>query len=261
MAKKIFWSFLSVAIVIILFLIVEDSQTFKSTTNQESSEGTDIGSHSSDFLVEEIPSASRILIMGDSIGFGIGDEEGLGIGERYRALLSEKENVEIKLNNISVPGYQSDELVEAIQNQDSQALIQDAELIIISIGGNDLSRLQFQENLEVAFEETLAIYIENIDLVISKIDQLNPAAKIAFVGLYNPDRSQEAIITSSLSKWNNETQSFLNRKSGVVYIRTDEIFSDDLENYLSADGFHPSGAGYQAIAELLDDVLDEMDES
>src|SRR5699024_7737346 len=146
------------------------------------------------------------------------------------ALLSEKENVEINLNNISVPGYQSDELVEAIQNQDSQALIQDAELIIISIGGNDLSRLQFQENLEVAFEETLAIYIENIDLVISRINQLNPAAKIAFVGLYNPDRSQEAIITSSLSKWNNETQSFLNRKSGVVYIPTDEIFSDDLEN-------------------------------
>lgn len=261
MAKKIVWFLLAIATVIILFLVVGTSQSPKSTSSQESSKETKIVSYSRDPLVEETSLTTRILIIGDSIGFGIGDEEGLGIGERYRALLSEKENVEINLNNISVPGYQSDELVEAIQNQDSQALIQDAELIIISIGGNDLSRLQFQENLEVAFEETLAIYIENIDLVISRINQLNPAATIAFVGLYNPDRSQEAIITSSLSKWNNETQSFLNRKSGVVYIPTDEIFSDDLENYLSADGFHPSGAGYQAIAELLDDVLDEMDGS
>lgn len=48
----------------------------------------------------------QILILGDSIGFGVGDEENLGIGKRYIDLASKEGNLPPQLNNLSVPGYQ-----------------------------------------------------------------------------------------------------------------------------------------------------------
>lgn len=200
---------------------------------------------------------NTILILGDSIGSGIGDEEGAGIGERYLELLDRDDEDEETLTNLSVSGYDSSQLVELIESEEHDATISEADLIIISIGGNDLNRLAFQRNLDlpVAFEDTLNTYVDNLDVIVRELRTINPEAQAALIGLYNPYNSIVPELNSYLLEWNDETRSVVESDPGFSYIPTHDLFEDHLDDYLYIDYFHPNDEGYQAIAEQLYTIL------
>lgn len=211
--------------------------------------------------VEDIPSdeSSDILILGDSIGFGVGDEENLGIGERYLALLNENTGAETEktITNISVPGFESTQLANLIESGENIASLTTAELIIISIGGNDLNRIEYEDDLTttLAFEEALNIYKENLIVVLREIRAVNPDAQLAIIGLYNPYSDDEPQNARFLLEWNYETHLIVNSDAAFAYIPTYELFDYHLDDYLSLDEFHPNGTGYQVIAEALYAIL------
>ncbi|MDY0235223.1 MAG: GDSL-type esterase/lipase family protein [Gudongella sp.] len=205
---------------------------------------------------------SKIVIMGDSIGFGIGDEPNMGIGNRYKNLIDPDDLRGIELINISVPGYESIDLVTQIGKQENLDNILGSDLIIISIGGNDLNRLEDNGDLtfEIEYTDKLKAYKENLRYTIDKIREINQNVQLAIVGLYDPYRQEEPQNTRLLLQWNYETRLIVNSYSRIVYIPLYEKFEYHLDSYLSADRFHPSKNGYQIIAKEIYDILNQEKE-
>lgn len=261
MFKKIIWPlilFVSIALTIVFVTGFITSINVSKAEGKESLEEPIINSTNSSEEREDIPKeSSEILILGDSIGFGLGDEENLGIEKRYLDLINKKDENKKEITNISVPGYESKDLVSLMKDGENNTSISNASLIIISIGGNDINRLEMEDTirLTVAFEEALKKYQTNLNLILKEIRAINPDAQLAFIGLYNPYSKEEPEKTRLLLKWNYETRLIVNSDVKFAYIPTYELFEYHLTDYLSPDEFHPSGLGYQVIAEELNRVL------
>ncbi|MCC5894099.1 MAG: hypothetical protein JJU16_01425 [Alkalibacterium sp.] len=260
MYKKVVWPLLLIsALALALLFISGFVASIVISSNDDSPSTNETVENETDFPEDSGPSAepSDVLIMGDSIGFGVGDEEELGIGARYLSLLSEEDETDTSIANLSVPGFESTQLADLVESGEHGASISSAQLIIISIGGNDLNRLEFEDNLDftLSFDETLTIYRENLGRIISTIRSLNPDAQLALIGLYNPYTEESPELARILLEWNYETRLIANSDTRLAYIPTYEVFEYHLNDYLSFDQFHPNGAGYQVIAEQLYQVL------
>lgn len=111
MNKKIKWTLWVIgalsSIVLIFFIIF----TFESDSGND-----DIANQNE--LEESIQTEelTDILILGDSIGSGVGDEEKSGMGERFVSLLELEAEPEEVITNISVPGYVNSQLVNMLDN-------------------------------------------------------------------------------------------------------------------------------------------------
>jgi lysophospholipase L1-like esterase len=208
---------------------------------------------------EPVSAANTILVLGDSIGFGVGDEPNMGIGKRYAALISPDNPLTVA--NLSVSGAISADLAALVVAPENAAFISAADLIIISIGGNDLNRLQYQDalSLDAAFQETFNTYQNNLEVTLNRLRALNPEAQIALIGLYNPYPEQDPQKSQKLFEWNHQTQLLAAAAEKTAYIPTDDAFKYHLSTYLAADQFHPSSIGYQVIAETLDRILNGVD--
>jgi|SRR6056297_141569 len=263
MFNKIIWpilSFISISLVIVFIIgfvfsinidkgnpedliqVIDKKDDFLNTSNESNPEEDKI---------------LNILVMGDSIGFGIGDETNKGIGKGYKELISKEESKDIEVANISVPGDESDELLNLIENKQNDSIILKADIIIISIGGNDINSIEYEDalSLDVNFKEILKAYKENLEKIINQIREINTEAQLAIIGLYDPYSKEESQKTRLLLEWNYETGLIANLNYKIAYVPTYELFKYHLDSYLSADEFHPSSKGYQAIVEELYDIL------
>jgi len=207
----------------------------------------------SELVEEPVPQEeiNNIVILGDSIGSGVGDEESSGIGDRYLELMDR--DGDETLTNLAISGYTSSRLVDLIQTGENDATIAEADLVVISIGGNDLNRLAFQRDLDlpVAFLDTLNAYLDNLEIIIGDIRTLNPNSQIALIGLYNPYSLIIPELSNYLVEWNDDTRSLVESHPDATYVPTFNLFQDQMENFLYEDYFHPNEEGYQAIAEQL----------
>lgn len=201
----------------------------------------------------------NILVIGDSIGFGFGDENNNGIGKRYADLI-ELDTINSPVYNLSVSGDEVKDLSLIVNNLENESLIKDMDLIIISIGGNDLNRIGYTDSvdLEMNYLDTLNMYKNELGEILTRIQTLNKNAKLAFVGLYDPFANNEQ-KTKLLLNWNYETSLLLQDYSNIVYIPTYDNFKENLNSYLAFDQFHPGPEGYEYIARELYDVLHSLD--
>ena len=199
-----------------------------------------------------------LLVLGDSIGAGIGDDKGEGIGEKYVELVLQNNNENIEIINMSVPGSKTRDLLKLIDRSDFKSTIEIADLIFISIGGNDLKNILSEESISILidFKELLIQYIHDLENVLQTIEKINPEAKIVIVGLYNPygeSISQQA--KEILLQWNYETLNLTSQYLNIVNTPTYDLFQYHLESYLAIDNFHPNTKGYQMIAQRIYDVI------
>ena len=78
------------------------------------------------------------LVIGDSLARGTGDESGLGIGGRLVDYLKASHPVVRPAVNIAVNGARTKDVEEQLKGHNVQTLIAQSNVIIVSIGGNDL---------------------------------------------------------------------------------------------------------------------------
>ena len=204
--------------------------------------------------------AMDILILGDSIGSGAGDEAGKDIGRRYAERLDE--NNDTNTINLSQSGSKSIGLVEMINEEGYDEIIKNSELIIISIGGNDLKEVLDSDALDlfVDYDNILSKYLNNLKSVINVLKEKNSTAQMILIGLYNPyDETLNQEKLDLLMHWNYETQRLVESYGQMVYIPTYDLFKYNLESYLSIDEFHPSASGYDAITKRLYNVINEIE--
>jgi lysophospholipase L1-like esterase len=196
------------------------------------------------------------LVLGDSLARGAGDESGLGIGGR---LVDELRRRHIAVNdaaNLAINGARTGDVLQQLESHNVRAIIGQSNLIVLSIGGNDLwTDNNWRNGTPRNPEQVMQTVLDRVDRIVRGIRSANPTARIFVIGLYNPFAKQPmgALLTMFVNRWNALlTQRFANDPN-VVVVETYDIFA--WRDRLSFDRFHPRDEGYAAIARRIADAI------
>ncbi len=196
------------------------------------------------------------LILGDSVALGKGAEIGAGYGLYVREEL-ERERLHVELDNQGISGQTSAELRQMIQKPELEQRIRTADLITITIGGNDLLKSALdQENWWLALSEFTSIqaqYNENMGAILNHLRSLNDTAPILVTTLYNPISTEEIyypLTEKLLRKWNAGMRKISSQFPEVTVIEVASLLQTAKEDWL-ADEIHPNEYGYRLIAKQI----------
>ncbi len=234
-----------------LYFTVND-QFFKNSTPPEPQTST---VSTSDKQANDV----SILALGDSLTRGTGDSTGKGYVQYMLDNLKSKSKENINLSNLAIKGYTSEQLLTQLKQTEIQRQIEQSDIIVMTIGGNDL----FQggesiANFNQAKIETLEkTYISNLKRIYGTLRELNPEATIYHVGLYNPfnQLADSANTSSAVRNWNFATAELAASYKKIVYVPTYDLFEMNVNNYLSSDKFHPNSSGYQRISDRVSSLI------
>lgn len=219
----------------------------------------------------EVQSAETINVVaiGDSIGFGLWDLQG-GYARRYVTLL-EDQGHHVDFTNLSVPGWETDDLLEALDWSLFREILGDADIVVGAIGGNDLDRLR-TDYLDACTPDVapdppdVSGVKRNAGAIAAQVTTLAADAQVLTFTLYNPYVDQDRptrcggesalkVLNGALLDYN---RAVLNSSltSADVYAEFNLRFGSRLVDparkwYLAFDDFHPNFRGHQKIAELL----------
>ncbi len=82
----------------------------------------------------------RVVVIGDSLAYGIGDESGRGLAMRLKDQLEKQGFAEAKIVNLGVSGAQTVDLIARLEQGRIREALAGADAIVLSIGANDLFR-------------------------------------------------------------------------------------------------------------------------
>ena len=212
----------------------------------------------------------KLLGLGDSIttGYGVGETE------PYFSLLCDhfqKEQPTL-CENKAVNGFTSTQLLEQIK-EELQKQIQEADMIVFSIGGNDyLQELttHLWDYLGVTsdltrFHQVSQTLLNNLELILKELRKQNPEAQILVVPLYNPYYEllkQNTTLMSAFEEVQTDYTNLVNK-----YAKTSKTLGLSLqtEQYLNASKTnldpHPTALGHAYLAEQLLLLVEEPSES
>jgi len=158
-----------------------------------------------------------------------------------------------------VKGYRSEQLLTQVKGETIQNQIKDADVILMTIGGNDL--FQGGQTLVSPKQDEISVikdqYVRNLNETIELIKSINQDAVIFLVGLYNPfiDLEDAATTTAVVRDWNYSTNHLLDQYPNTVFVPTFDLFQLKVNDYLFSDKFHPNSKGYQLIAERVASLI------
>lgn len=203
---------------------------------------------------KESQNSIKIVIMGDSIAYGTGDEKGRGFFTYLPDYLKNRTSKEISVDNIGINGLRTAGLRDELQNEKMSGLLAAAAVILVSIGGNDLRSLRTQSETAkpAAFANLEKEYLGNLKEVFSSIRKSSTDAYIVFVGLYNPyEELAGSLDTKLLNTWNYDTQQIVEADAKALFIPTYDVFKFNLAKFVAPDGLHPNSQGYQTISSRI----------
>ncbi|WP_139490168.1 GDSL-type esterase/lipase family protein [Brevibacillus dissolubilis] len=194
----------------------------------------------------------NVVALGDSLTRGVGDADGEGYVGKFRAAYEKASGQPITLTNLAISGIQSGRLKEQLQETTVQKLVQQADLILFTIGGNDL----FQQSGGIAdldkemLDRAAVSLAHNFTQILTTLRTINPEAKIVHVSLYNPfgDTEAKADTTPPTLAWNSTAADIAARFPNVVVVPTYDLFYQKEKMYLYNDHFHPNSDGYERMA-------------
>lgn len=196
------------------------------------------------------------IIIGDSLARGTGDTAGLGIGGRLDQELKRRNIKANRTVNIAVNGARTADLLRQVESHNVQTILSQSNVIIISIGGNDLWGGSDLRTARPANPEgTMNGVLERMVKVVSSVRAVNPRARIFIIGLYNPFASTPMgkALTPLVSKWNAKLIDRFSDDANIVVVQTSDLFQ--AHDRLSFDRFHPGDEGYALIARRIADAV------
>ena len=204
--------------------------------------------------------AFRIVALGDSLTRGAGDAAGGGgYPERIAAALR-KAGLTVSVDNLAVDGSETGDFLRKMEDEDVARRVAAANLILVSIGGNDLSRsLRSVVPGETAADPTAAALAGasgNLQRILSLLRKANGSSPIRLLGLYNPfpETFDKRVAKETLLKWNVALEEASYSVSGASVVPTADLF-DERPDRLSSDRFHPGPNGYGEIASRIFSTL------
>lgn len=203
--------------------------------------------------------AVRVLVLGDSLARGTGDDSGKGFAVDVVEALRRRGSTQS--TNLAVNGLESPELVSLVESRNVRALAASADLILLSIGGNDLSHaLPRGSNATEAVDalgDARLRFARNLRAVLGALREVNARAPIVLLSLYDPFGPRAApgrLGASVILQWNALIQETALAFPEVVVVPTFDLFENRADR-LAADRYHPNRKGYEEIARRILQVL------
>lgn len=179
--------------------------------------------------------APRILVLGDSTGYGTG----AGSGKQSIAGLLGADFSTYAITNNSTNGRTIGEALETIVSLPTTPTY---DLILLQIGGNDILQ---KRPVSVVAQELSTLFVEanRRSAHVVMISSGNVGAAAAFVG------TDKAVEYSRLSREFRTMFISVAATAGVTYVDLFQepevdVFALEPERLLAIDGLHPSAAGY-----------------
>lgn len=200
-----------------------------------------------------------IVALGDSLTRGTGDETGKGYVGDLLDEIKGKTKRPVQLTNLGINGQQSEGLRKQVMQTEVQRQIQKADIILLTIGGNDLFRggqglMDFQGRSLTTIENK---YLNNLKYIFGQIRKVNSTANVFFIGLYNPfiefDQGKE--MSKVIRHWNYDSAEISAAYPKIIFVPTFDLFELKVNDYLYSDKFHPNTKGYRLIAERVAALL------
>jgi lysophospholipase L1-like esterase len=223
-----------------------------------------------------------VVALGDSLTKGTGDESGDGgfVGKAKKSLVALWKKPVYVINQ-AINGWRTENLLESLDKANLQNLLKQADIIMLTIGGNDLNQAannpmdvpeatpmdkvptetkKPNEALSINYEvirKTLPASEERLKKILTKIASTNPNAKIVYVGLYNPFYLQDVNNegTAIIQQWNLKAQQIARGYPNMIVVPTFDLFQSEIKKYLYIDEFHPNSLGYGRMAERIVQAL------
>ncbi|CAM3898431.1 SGNH/GDSL hydrolase family protein [Mesobacillus zeae] len=205
------------------------------------------------------PRKLRVVAAGDSLTEGVGDSRRRGGYLPYLAVKLEKDQSvkEVTVRNYGVSGNRTDQLLGRLRQPEVDAEIKKADIVLVTIGGNDLMKVIKQniDSLEMDdFKAELADYQTRVESIIHHIDTLNPEAAIVLIGVYNPFFvwfSDIKEMDEVVEGWNKAGEAVIRKYDNAYFVGIQDIFQESKTNLLYTDKFHPNDKGYRLIADRV----------
>lgn len=206
-----------------------------------------------------------VVGLGDSLTEGIGDEEELGgyFGRLVKKISDEDIVGDVKHYNFGKSGHRSEQLLERIQQEEEiREALKKADLVTVTIGGNNIVKVVRQHLLHLEmepFEKEHAHYENDLQKIVKEIETLNPDVQIFLGGVYNPldmVSEEEAEFTEIIQSWNDTIQRIAHQKNRS-FVSLEKLGEGPVESYYSTDYFHPNSIGYETIAERFHKEIQE----
>jgi len=207
------------------------------------------------FVSEEL----NVVAAGDSLTQGVGDSTGTGGYVPYLQKLFQQEQGigTVTIDNYGVKGNRTDQLLKKIKSAEVKQSISDADMVILTIGGNDIMKVvrDHISNLQLDdFTPQMKTFETNLYNVLREIRKDNQQAAIVLVGVYNPFTKWFADVDEMndiVTEWNRTGENILTLYDNTYFVPIEQIFTDTTENLLYTDYFHPNDKGYQLIADEI----------
>lgn len=200
------------------------------------------------------------LALGDSLTAGIGATETnylrlSGFVPQLTSYLRETQPVYVE--NHGIPGLTSGQLFRYVQEGlGMTAKLAEADLITITIGGNDLlqlltSELERQMDNE-KLSEILQTYSQHIQKTFKHIRQVNPEVPIYILDLFSPfgiDHPLHQISKQVVTSFNAQLNQLVETEENIYMVSVYPYFLHKEEEltHITKDDVHPNDQGYQVI--------------
>ena len=197
-----------------------------------------------------------ILFLGDSLARGTGDATGLGMAGALDSELSSLRLPHDPPVNLAVNGARTPDLVRLVDLKNVQAIVRSSNVIVVSIGGNDLfGAMGAEARAPRDPDAVMSQVIEGVAEVLQRLRRDNPTARIFLIGLYNPFALQPEgrKLDAAVERWNGRLLDRFGGDSQITVVPTFDLFSH--RQRLSADRFHPGHDGYILIARRIAESL------
>ncbi|WAA11274.1 SGNH/GDSL hydrolase family protein [Fervidibacillus albus] len=206
-----------------------------------------------------LPKTLKIVALGDSLTQGVGDENNQGgylfsLEQKFAEMKGVKD---VQIDNFGVKGYRSDQLLTRIQQKEIKTEVEQADLVVITIGGNDIMQV-VKENifhLEMDdFQQKQEIYENNVSDIFRFIQEYNNKTTVVLIGLYNPFSywfPEIPQLQEIVQNWNETGKKITSRYENSFFVPIEDIFANNSSSLLYEDQFHPNGRGYELIGERV----------
>lgn len=212
----------------------------------------------------------RISAIGDSLTQGVGDETDQGgyVGVIHDMLKTNLSQPTVVIENFGKRGNRTDQLLARLKAADEEALqqsIESADIILITIGANDVMEVFKQNILDIKIEpflEEQTYYEQRLHDILNTLIESNEQAKIYILGIYNPFKQYFQDIEELeliVNDWNSINEKVANTYEQVDFIPIKDIFDHADEHLFAEDNFHPNYLGYQLMAKRVIEYLTDSE--
>jgi lysophospholipase L1-like esterase len=194
------------------------------------------------------------LALGDSVALGKGAPRGYAAEVADRL---ERHHLPVQLDNQGVSGQTSSQLWEALHKPEMKRKIRQADLITITIGGNDVLKVALKRSQPweafSSFDEIRDGFVRHLNQILTLIRQENPTAVVLVTSLYNPvppDALYFPLTEKLLDNWNTALSQTVSAQPGCIVVQIDDLLRPEHRDWL-ADQIHPNTRGHRLIATAI----------